>query len=354
MLLHRAIERVRSLAADDRRLKQRARRVQRTPLVIVPPMFGTRLIDTRGRKLWGFTSCIYVNWGAAPDGEVRTAGPLTEFPIVPGVVGADILGGAIRYLQRVGGYQLDRDLFVFEYDWRHGVLHGAERLAEHLAKLHVERVDLACVSSGGLVARALLLKHAERVRRVVYLGTPQRGTLQALSVLRHGMQLVPLARKYAPHEPGAVQITWDLLPHPDDEVFTERGPDLYDPHAWRELRIAPGIPDPAPFLKRAAEMHRTIDGSPKHDAVIIGATHLSTLARVVLDRGRAVLDEHCSSEVTGELPVHLGRGDGSVPETSLRGLPGGAPVLRCRPRDHRWLISDPGAQRLLLEALQAC
>jgi hypothetical protein len=392
VIVNEVIALARAFAPHSRRLRRRAARAHRVPVVIVPPMLGTRLRDTDGRKLWGFTRNLFAGPPVGGCPGVVTDGLLEALRLIPGVYARDVHGAMVSYLEKVGGYRLGRDLFVLTYDWRRGVVDAAAALANFVAALtdagHEGPVDLVALSSGGLAARYFLLHGghdviaasapdaaarapsldgeaaARRVRRVVYLGTPQRGALSALIVLANGFCLVPwVGRRYAARDTAMCQIAFDLLPHPDDEIAVDERLepmrlDLYAARTWHELGLAPDPPaDLAAKLERARRLHRALDrAGPPADAVVIGARHRPTRARILVRRGRADVDECWLEDPAvrsdARLRAALGRpGDGTVTTESLTALPGGARVDWVAPGVHHDLPSDPRAHVAVLEAL---
>src|SRR5690242_11552297 len=115
MLLNGWLERGRELGLRGLLLARRARAItERAPLIVVPGMCGTRLVDDRGRVVWGSLACLYA--GPSITSATRSAGLLDGIELVPGVAGVDVYGGLIRFLQRAG-YRRGEDLFVLDYDW---------------------------------------------------------------------------------------------------------------------------------------------------------------------------------------------------------------------------------------------
>jgi len=81
------------------------------------------------------------------------------------------------------------------YDWRHSVHEAGRRLAERIEHEPRRKVSLVAHSMGGLVARAALpYTGAERLERVVQLGTPNGGAFAAVQALRG---TYPLVRRLA-------------------------------------------------------------------------------------------------------------------------------------------------------------
>jgi hypothetical protein len=354
-VVNRAVEGVRAARRGARLLAERARRATRAPVVLVPSILGTALVDARGGSVWGTIRGLYL--GPALDlRPAQPAGLLAGFTVVPGVWDYDVFGGLVRWLERVGGYRAGEDLQIFAYDWRAGVAEAAEALAEKVASLRGagdERVDLVCVSTGGLVARRFLGAGAAAVRRVVYVGTPRRGSLTSVRCLFEGARLAPLGRTFAPREIATLQTVYDALPHPDDAFFVdEHGApaplDLYDPDVWRRLSV------PTIEAERLARARATwLDGAaaPVVDSVVIGARHLETPARALAPGGAAPRLPDCAPRPRGEPhPFLFEPGDGSV---TARSLGGGDATWWVTPSQHRELPADPAVHRLVLEALVA-
>ncbi|MEO7096268.1 MAG: hypothetical protein ABI175_23615 [Polyangiales bacterium] len=136
--------------------------------MLVPGMCGTRLVDERGRIVWGNLASLYT--GPSITTATRSAGLLESIEIVPGVAGVDIYGGLVRFFERAG-YRRGEDLFVLDYDWRTGAVDGARALARTISAIRGigdERVDVIALSTGGIVTRAYLAEHGgAALRRVV-------------------------------------------------------------------------------------------------------------------------------------------------------------------------------------------
>lgn len=361
MLLNRLVERGRGLAWRNLVLARRLRRIDaRTPVLLVPGMCGTRLVDDRGRVVWGNLARLYRGPSIAT--ATRSAGLLEQLAVVPGVAGVDVYGGFVRFLERAG-YRRGEDLFVLDYDWRTGALDGAAALARELAKLRGagdERLDVVALSTGGLVARAYLAEHGgAAIRRLVYVGAPQRGSFDALACLHRGFQFAPAGKRFSPAEAAVCQITFDALPHPDERVFVDnagRALDLahHDAATWTRLGLAAVDDAFAAKLERARELHRRLDAA-RHDvdAYVIGARHLPTPARVRVDGGRGHVPAPRPAPTDPFVGLTYVPGDGELSATSLAAVPGLDPqrVWFAEPSKHGALPSDPAIHRLALEAL---
>jgi hypothetical protein len=357
--LNHLIERHRRSRPRVRALAARAARLgSRRPLVLVPSILGTALREPGGRLVWGGVGALYGGASFTARRDLTAAGLLDGFTLVPGLYQHDVFGGLVRFLEDVGGYARERDLFVHAYDWRRSVSDAAAGLRILMAQAagaSGRPVDLVAVSTGGLVARHAIADGAQ-VGRVVFLGTPQRGSFSALSYLVGGVRPAPLGRRFSPEELAACATAWDALPHPDEPVFVtaEGAPaalPLYDPRTWRELGLDGGR-DVAGQLERALRLHRRLDAmATQVDAVAIGARHLPTLARMIVRDGRARLPA-CSPRRGDPLVERLFEpGDGSVPARSVEGWPPVARMQAVTPALHRELPADPAVHQLVLGAL---
>jgi pimeloyl-ACP methyl ester carboxylesterase len=364
MLFNRLLERSRQLSLRIRLLRRRARLARdRCPLVVVPSILGTRLADRRGRLLWGGLRGLYFGPPVADETDVVTAGLLHGFTILPGLLHYDVFGGLLRFLADVGGYVPGEDLHVVEYDWRGGIAHAGQRLGEMLARLRgagEERFDLLGMSTGGLAARWLLAQGPAPVRRVIYVGTPHRGSAAALWYLAEGVQPAPLGKSFAGSAVACFQTAWDSLPHPDDPAFVgENGEpldlNLYDASTWSRLGLAVGCSDVQARLDAAARLHRTIETASHPDSYAIGARHLPTVSRCIVSKGRGTFPPCEPPPDDPRLKFAFEPGDSSVSERSLGAAPGldRSRIWFVHINQHRALPADPEVHRLILEALLA-
>jgi hypothetical protein len=390
------IERARQASLRQRLLKRRASAgAQRPPLILVPALFGTRLVDGQGRTIWGATRSVFFGPPIGGASDVRPSGLLEELPILPGLVGQDIHGGLMRFLTEVGGYRRGEDLFALEYDWRTGIVDAAARLDELVRSIRgvgEERVDLLCISSGGAIARYYMayggadaLGSASRegeiatgsipssdggasnIRRVIYVGSPQRGTFGAPAHLYEGIVFIPGGKHFRPSELALCQTSFDYMPHPSDPVFVdERGRtldyDLYDPEVWIKLGIAGGLKDInvrdfGDRLTRARRLHDAFDRAPQGhpDTFVIGGRHLPTRARFLVARGRAILPPCDPDPNDPTICFTYTPGDSALPEASLMAVPGleEERLWLVTPKAHHLIPADPDVHRLVLEALLA-
>jgi hypothetical protein len=371
----RLTERLRWRRRADRGLAERARAAApRPPLVIVPSCFGVAMADQDGRPIWGNASQFWVGPQFPLGGAATQRELLREFTIVPGLPGVDVFGGLVRYLEHVGGYTYGEDLFAVSYDWRAGHLSWGRELAEGLRALRGAgelEVDLLALSSGGTAVRNFLAwgdgtpeapgALPVPVRRVVYVCSPQRGSLSSLEYILDGIEFVPWSRRFRDIE--RVPGIWDMLPHPDEPIFMDRAGNrvdasVYDPAVWRRFKMrGHDTPELDDRLARALALHRALDGAaarPHPPSWIIGSNHEATAARAVIEDDRVVIP-HCMCDVDGKTyPRAYEPGDGTVPAATVAAAPGPLHGPWWTPIEaHQYMGRDPGVRRLIVEALIA-
>lgn len=175
-------------------------------------------MDAAGRVVWGMRLGLLARQAllgdalarlaVPPDGRddgIRASGLVTLPATIPLITSIEPYTAMQQRLARVA--LRPEAVRVFPYDWRRSIVHAAERLAsvarEHHAawrrawaalpldeRRHLEEpaLTLVCHSMGGLVARwfAEVLGGRDIVRRIVTLGTPFGGSLNAMRALSAG------------------------------------------------------------------------------------------------------------------------------------------------------------------------
>lgn len=384
VLINRIVEAARAQGIVHRELRRRARaRAQRPPVIVVPPVLGSRLIDPGGRAVWGAAARLFVGRHFAEAPELRADGVLDGFTLLPGVYRHDVFGGLLRYLARVYEAAPGEELFVLSYDWRRPIAMAALALARLIAQVRgagSDQVDLIGISSGGVVVRAFLAgawstdpdpeaaladpvlgAGPAAVRRIVYLGTPQRGSISALDYTQNGVGLVAGGQKVAALalQTGSPSI-FDLMPAPGERVFVdgEGRPlalDHLDPATWRELGLVGH--DRAGLVAELARSRRLHDviaaAATRHPpAIAIAGRHRQTMARVVVDGGKVAYPCPCG-ENRVRYAFAFERGDGVIPEATLAAAPGlGADgPWWVEPSEHHRIATDASFHPLVVEAL---
>lgn len=200
-------------------------------VVLLPGITGSVLANARGKEVWspsaGAIWRAIVSLGGsiedlelAPDGDPRgvTAPRLVpDVTIVPGLIKIDGYTKIEQSLIAKLGLEKGKNYFAFPYDWRLDNRVNAQRLQQQaMAWLHAWRqssgaADAKLVlighSMGGLISRWFLecLGGWKDTRALITLGTPHRGSLNAVDFIVHGMKkgigplgldLTPLLRSF--------------------------------------------------------------------------------------------------------------------------------------------------------------
>jgi hypothetical protein len=195
--------------------------------------------------------------------------------------------------------------FQFDYDWRRDNVENARRLhafiEEKRATLQREyarrfgiqnadvKFDIAAHSMGGLLARyylmygaqdlpadgslpALTWQGAQRVERVILIGTPNAGSAEALVQLVNGRKIGPTLPYYSPAVLGTFPSIYQLLPRSRHAPALWNGDaarpvrDLLDPTLW--LRNNWGLADPAQAPELAALLPEVSDPARRREIAL--------------------------------------------------------------------------------------
>jgi hypothetical protein len=347
------------------------------PLLIVPGLFGTEIVDDNGRAIWGPLERLYsgplIGELPAPRGRAgRVMEGISFGPPSLGLVAYDISGALRRALERAG-YKLGATMSFFAYDWRQRIVGVGPALAAEIRRLAEAAggpIDLLGLSNGGLTLRAAFA--ADRtlpVDRVVLSGAPLAGSVETLTVLHAGFKFAPLGRTVSPAEFVSCPGSMDSIPSPETASFldpTGEKNDLYDVMTWRRLGLSvfaagPGGPPPGgpPWrdivterLRALRETWRLLDGAAApRNLVCICGQGLPTQVRIVVSGGRVVLPGE--GNLRGLPTEALAEGDGTVSLASARAWTGAQPhVIRIPVRRHRDVVRAPQAFAAMLEGLR--
>lgn len=266
-------------APDLVRLSQaRAAEFHQVPVIIIPGMLGSRLVDREtGVEAWP---------GSA--GRLLTSGylelalridPVTLEPQDDGLVasglfdsafGLDFYGKIVEALQEGGGYRQARPgrpaargdalLYTLTYDWRQDITTTVRKLDELIEQIRRDyddpmlRVDIIAHSMGGLIVRyyerygtddvldgdsfVVTGAGAQKLRRLVLIGTPNQGSVSAVHSFLNGHR-VALSR-LLPEGIATMPAMYQFFPHsPSTWITTTRGEplklDLFNAELWRRF-----------------------------------------------------------------------------------------------------------------------
>lgn len=306
--------------APSPRVEPLGETVSRVPVILVPGVTGTKLVDSRtGRVEWGtgwrlmyprnraHEVALPIDPDAAPS-SVERGGILEEIRIRP--FRKPIYGPIGERLERHGWVSGDPEspdpratYYPLAYDWRLSNVTTAALLRETLEQIREARgedtltFDLICQSNGGHICRYLLkyggepLEEAEagrarlpdhlRVRKVILVGASNGGSLRIFRMLDRGRRYLGGAgRLWSPETMFTLPSFFQDLPTYRDDVFVNLDGEpltasLWDPEDW--VRYGWSVFD----AKTAAE----IPGS-KHAARFGDETMRRAWLEEQLDRAR--------------------------------------------------------------------
>jgi hypothetical protein len=339
------------------------------PLLVVPGLFQTEIVDHEQGHIWGRLRNLY---GGPPiatlDGLRGKPGAIVRvIPIIPRIFDYDLMRSLERAL--VGaGYRLDETLHYFAYDWRLRILDLGVALAAEVRRLAEKAggpIDMLGLSNGGpMIRSAFAADGALPVERVVTSGGPHGGSVETLACLDRGFQFAPLGRTVSPEQfmacPGALQA----IPAPALAKFVgdDDGADLYDLATWRRLRLSVFRRDPDDPVwvdvvgKRLADMRETwvrLDAAaaPRRLICICG-TGIPTQFGIVVRGGRAYVPGE--GKVAGIPPAAITDGDGALTVKQASAWTGAdVEVVQIAVTRHRDTVRTPAAFAAILKALAA-
>jgi len=177
--------------------------------------------------------------------------------------------------------------FQFDYDWRRDNIENAQRLARFIVEKkaivaqeikkrfgvshHDVKFDIVAHSMGGLITRYFLRygdtdlpedgsalevtwAGAEHVQRVILVGTPNSGSLNAINQLVEGVRFSPVLPEFKAAIIGTMPSVYQLLPRTRHGQVVDRKNDqpigdLFDPHLWEQLGWGLADPDQDRYLQ---------------------------------------------------------------------------------------------------------
>jgi pimeloyl-ACP methyl ester carboxylesterase len=255
------------------------------PMILIPGISGSELVHKQTlQKFW-----FKVLRSRSEDLRLPIAADPTRMHdnLIPGDVlrdiriakiipVTDVYGGFLKAMQERGGYHEekwdrpsengDRDaLYVFAYDWRLDNVENARLLIKRIAELKRSlnrpdlKFDIVAHSMGGIIARyAVMYGDAELPRsanpqptwagaklfdKVILLGTPNEGSVLALSTLQNGFTLngvkidMPFVQDASKFTAFTIPAAYQLLPAPGtlrayNDKLEPIAIDIYDPRVW--------------------------------------------------------------------------------------------------------------------------
>jgi pSer/pThr/pTyr-binding forkhead associated (FHA) protein len=282
----------------------------RHPVVIVPGLFGSQL--WRGsERLWPRVKYLFTDpemYCLPEDDPIEARGLVDEVVIIPGLIKQEGYGRLGDYLEEALGYERDKDLLEFAYDFRQDARFCARQLAEAIdgwkvtGPLTIIAHSLGCLVSRYYVER---LGGKKKVERLIMMGGPHHGSPKAISGLLFGRGLLPFGlmgerlRKVLATFPSAYQV----LPSYSC-VYDQSGQpvDVLSDESW--------LPEEQlPFLRSARATRRELGSRCAVRSVSVFGYGLKTITNVRVRR-----DSEGRWEKV-DLALEPG-GDNTIPERS--------------------------------------
>jgi hypothetical protein len=368
----------------ERLYAQAAAAANQPPVIVIHGVLGARLRDrASGRELWpgGLGRLAFSEYRelALPldpaTGDVARD-TLEADGIFDQAGGQDFYGAILRTLEGPGRYARGdpaqpvggdtRAYYLFLYDWRRDNIESVralDALIERIRAAHGNpdlRVDIVAHSNGGLIARyyarygtvdlldgndfPVTQEGAHKIRRLVLLGTPNFGSVSAVTGFIDGARVG--LRRIPPEVLVTFPSAYELFPHAiNDWLIDAAGRaldrDVFDVEVWRRFEWA--VFDPAVRARIAS-------GFAHAEAA---AEYLASLERFFarsLERGRRFTWSLTVAEpVPGVRPIVLGGDCALTPARLLVEETGGQSVLRRLPEQIERPLPDIDYSRLMLE-----
>jgi pimeloyl-ACP methyl ester carboxylesterase len=251
------------------------------PVIFIHGVLGSRLKDTKTKEdVWpGAISRLFSHdySDAALEIDPQTLEPKSSnsvpYDIFDGAAGQDFYGKIVHTLSEIGGYKLtkigqkvnpkQKNYYVFLYDWRQDNVKSAIDLADVIEQIRIDynnpnlKVDIVAHSMGGLITRYYIrygrqdvigdndfdkkvtMYGAERIRRVILLGTPNLGSIRSLSLFITGLDIG--VNQIGTETLASMPSLYQLFPHAlNNWIVTSDGKpldrDLYDVNIWKSFK----------------------------------------------------------------------------------------------------------------------
>jgi pimeloyl-ACP methyl ester carboxylesterase len=266
----------------------------KNPVILIPGLSGSELRhkDTNER-IWfralkprseDLRLPVIANFRESRDDLVR--GDILREVKVGAFSVTDVYAGFIKAMRARGGYFEEKwheptengaedSLYVFPYDWRLDNVDNARLLVREVKALKRRlgkpdlKFDIVAHSMGGLISRYAVMygdaelpdgkpvpnwEGARLFDRIVLMGTPNEGSVSALSSLINGFTIgglridLPFLQDTSKFTIFTIPAAYQLLPAPGtfvayDEKLRPVTIDIYDPKVWSEYGWNP-IEDP--------------------------------------------------------------------------------------------------------------
>ncbi len=264
---------------DDRSMASSTRRT----VIFVPGMMGS--------ELWRGSERIFPNIKTLFTNPEILQYPLPVEPrkilqeviIVPNLVKLDQYNRLGDYMVEELSYQRQVDFFEFPYDWRQDVRISARQLGALVESLpRTQPIVIVAHSLGTMVSRYYIerLGGKNRVERVILMGGPHRGVIQALTSLLSAPELLPFGimgerlRQVSMSFPASYQI---LPTYPLQVDANGTTVNFLEDESWLPEQYVP-------LLRAGREFRRELGVRSSIPAVSIFGYGLKTISRLSIQK----------------------------------------------------------------------
>lgn len=353
---------------------------ERNPIIVIPGMLGSRLVNADGRVVWGEFGGRAIDLGGVegmralalplsgkgwPKDGLRPDGALEQVKVS---LGFDFQFSAYSGMLRAfgaGGY-LDSDhsalseidygpghytCFQFGYDWRRSCAENAVLLGRFIdekkryvsnerfkrtGKRSEVKFDIVAHSMGGLVARyyamygkrplasggkmAVTWAGAKDLDKLVMVGTPNDGSIYPVQQLSEGYKLAPFFPRIPPAVIGTMPSMYELMPRTEAGAVIDKDSNpiaIFQTESWKSLNW--GLADPAQEQILAQLLPEIADSQERRKIAI---AHLSKMLSNARDFHRAM---NAKAVPPAGFQIHAFAGDavstGSRAQVGADGVP---------------------------------
>lgn len=369
---------------DLPRLYAGARAGEPPPVVVVHGIYGSKLRrSSDGVEVWpgGLRGLVFSDFSELaldidPDTLQARDDGVEPYAIFDRIGSSDFYGELLRTMEQAGGYRRtkpgqsarpgDRRYYLFLYDWRRDNIESVQRLHDFIERIRKDygrpdlRVDIVAHSNGGLIARYYArygtvdlldgnefpVTHAGAgsIRRLILLGTPNFGSLEAVKSLIEGERVG--LRRINQEVFATTPTAYQILPHAlNNWLITPEGlpldRDVFDIAIWRSFGW--GVFDPK-VRARVTEADTTAEAGRRHLQV------LERYAEKQLERARRFTwSLSVQDDGRGVKPILLGGDCQLTPARMVVENIGEDSLLRLWPRDIQHPVAGIDYSRLMLE-----
>jgi pimeloyl-ACP methyl ester carboxylesterase len=235
------------------------------PLVLIPGILGSKLCDENGNVVWGTGRSLsnLEQLDLTPDGtgiKLQHCGLINKIEILGPLYAIKAYDKLTIFLHSIG-YVEGKNLFIFDYDWRQSNYKTAADFKQFVdAKIPSDQdFNILAHSMGGIIASIYLANFsgADRVKEVIYLGTPFLGSMNTFGTLKDGWGVLENILAGGKDTIRRIVLSFpsllELLPryqccYVREDNNAKTNLDVFDASTWKRLGwLPPSLVDGANF-----------------------------------------------------------------------------------------------------------